>query len=74
MADNELETTTHIPDELLARRKEYIEHMEERRNLANKMMKERRQAAEERHKATLLKMHQTNTTPAITDSKRANRA
>jgi Skp family chaperone for outer membrane proteins len=45
-------------------RKAFIKLMEERRTLMKKMMDEHRQAAEERRKTMLLKMHQTSTTPA----------
>lgn len=73
-ARNNLETSRNVPNELQTRQKEYIKYMEERRNLINKMIDERRRAADERRRTTLLKMHQTSTTPAITDLIRANKA
>ena len=54
-----------LPDEVQARRKEYIKLMEDRRSLMNKMMDEHRQAAEERRRVMRLKMHQTSTTPEL---------
>ena len=69
-ADNNLEANANLTKELQARQKEYIKHMEERRNLVNKMMNERRQAAEERRRVRLLKMHQTSTTPETVDSEK----
>jgi len=55
-------------------RSAYIKLMEERRTLMKKMAEEHRQAAEERHKTMLLKMHQTSTTPASGNAERENRA
>ncbi len=47
-----------------ARREEYIKHMNQRQELMNKMMNERREAAQERKQTMLQKMHQTGTTSA----------
>ena len=54
-----------VPKDVQARRDEYIKLMDERRTLMKKMMDEHRQAAEERRKIMLLKMHQTSTTPEL---------
>ena len=50
-----------LPEDAQTRREEYIKLMNERRTLIKKMMNESRQAAEEKRKAVLLKMHQTST-------------
>jgi len=46
----------------------YIKIMDERRALMRRMVDEHRQAAEERRKSMLLKMHQTSTTPELAQS------
>ncbi len=55
-------------------RKAYIKLKEERREIMKKMMEQHRQAAEQRHKTMLLKMHQTSTTPASDNAERTNKA
>ena len=50
-----------------ARRVEYIKHMNQRQELMNKMMNERRRAAQKRKQTMLQKMHQTGTTSATAD-------
>ncbi len=52
----------------------YIKLMDERHALMKKMVDKHRQAAEERRKSMLLKMHQTSTTPAGSTTEWANRA
>ncbi len=55
------------PDDVQARREKYIEQMKQRQELMNKMMNERRTAAQERRQIRLQKMHQTSTTSATAD-------
>jgi len=57
-----------------SQRKAFIDLINERRTLMKKMMEQRHQAAEQRHKAMLLKMHQISTTPASITAERENKA
>ena len=54
----------NLPPDAQARREEYIKQMNTRRELMDKMMHERRKAAEEKRQVMLQKMHQTSTTAA----------
>ncbi len=51
-----------------AQQKAFLTLIEERRTLMKKMMDKHRQAAEQRRKTMLLKMHQTSITPELAQS------
>ena len=57
----------NLPPDVQARREEYIKQMNERQEFINKMVNERRKAAQERKQTTLQKMHRTSTTFVTTD-------
>lgn len=64
---NGANSNSNVQDEMLARRKAYIKHMEERRSLVKKLMDERRKNAEQQRKQMRYKMHQTSTAPELTN-------
>ena len=64
---NGINSNSNFQDEMLARRKAYIKHMEERRTLVKKLMDERRKNAEQQRKQMRYKMHQTSTAPELTN-------
>jgi len=59
-------SVNNLPPDVQARREEYIKHMNERRELINKMRDERRKVAEKRRQSMLQKIQQTSTTPVTT--------
>ena len=65
-AANGINSNSNAQDGMLARRKAYIKHMEERRSLVKKLMDERRKNAEEQRKQMQYRMHQTSTAPELT--------
>ena len=53
-----------LPPDVQSRRKEYLKHMEQRRELFNRMNEQRRQEAEQRREKLRRKIHQTRTSTA----------
>lgn len=56
-----------LPSEAQLRRDEYLEQINKRRELMNKMVDEQRKAAQQRRQTMLQKTHQTSTTSVTTD-------
>ncbi len=61
-----MNTNRHLPTDAQSRRNEYIKHMEQRRDLFNKMNEQQRRVIDERREKIRQKMHQTSTDSGTT--------
>jgi len=67
--NRQMNANPDLPADAQARRNEYIKHMEQRRELFNKMNEQRRREAEQRREMIRQKMHQTrNYSPTAANS------